>query len=240
MRRKRSWCSTLAVSASYGAGQPWRRFLRQVRAASGPVVGAPGRCYSTRMRIDGIILAAGLSSRMGANKLRLPFRGAPLLRHAVDLVAALPFASRILVTRPESVEGMALPPDFRLIFNDEPEKGQSSSLRLALSQARGDAYLFFTGDQPLLNRDVVERVLAQAATGCIVVPRHAGRPGNPALFPAAFRDELLAVTGDRAGRVVREAHPDRCLYVEIEDGDALLDVDTPEEYEALLARVTRV
>lgn len=185
------------------------------------------------MRIDGIILAAGLSSRMGANKLRLPFQGRPLLQHAIDLVAELPLASRILVTRGESAEGMEVPAGFHLVFNEAPETGQSSSLRLGLSRANGDAYLFFVGDQPLLSREVVERILEHAGAGRIVVPRHNGRPGNPVLFPAAFRDELLAVTGDRAGRAVREAHAGTCLYVEIEDSNALRDVDTPEDYEAL-------
>ena len=188
------------------------------------------------MHINGIILAAGLSSRMGENKLRLPFRGKPILRHVIDLAAALPLASVILVSREETVADMRLPDNVELVINPDPAQGQSSSLRLGLARADGDGYLFFQGDQPLLDAATVGRVLALADCDSIVIPTHAGVPGNPVFFPANCREALMAVIGDRGGRAVREARPNACRYVEIPAPEPLLDVDTPEQYAALAAR----
>lgn len=188
------------------------------------------------MRIDAIILAAGLSRRMGRNKLLLPFRGKPLLLHALDLALSLPLASVILVSRQETLRGLSLPPGLRVLANPRPEEGQSSSVRLGLDAAAGDGYLFFMADQPLLDKAAVSAVLALADPGTIVVPRHAGRPGNPVFFPALFRDELLATRGDAGGRLVRTRHPEACRYAEVACPDALADIDTPEHYRRLLLR----
>lgn len=187
------------------------------------------------MKIDAIILAAGLSSRMGANKLLLPYAGKPILQHVIDLVAALPFYSRTLVSRAESLAGVAIPKGFRCLINPTPEAGQSASMRLGLEAAAGDGYLFFQGDQPLLDAETVKAVLALADGGSIVVPRHAGRPGNPVFFPARLKSELMAVKGDRGGRSVRDAHAMSCRYVDIARPAPLWDVDSPEKYEILLS-----
>ena len=61
------------------------------------------------MRIDGIIMASGLSARMGTNKLLLPYKGKAPLQHVLDLVATLPLARRILATTPSTVSGIVLP-----------------------------------------------------------------------------------------------------------------------------------
>lgn len=186
------------------------------------------------MKIDGIILAAGLSTRMKENKLRLLFRDRPILRHVIDLAAGLPLHSRILVTRQETIAGMDIPETFQVVINPWPEEGQSLSLRLGLEQARGDGYLFFLGDQPLLDTATVTFLLAHARDDCIVVPVHAGRQGNPVFFPARFKSELLAVSGDRGGRGVIDRHQDACRYVQVQTPAPLWDVDTRDQYEMLL------
>lgn len=187
------------------------------------------------MRIDGIILAAGLSSRMGCNKLLLPYKGKPLLQYTLDIVADLPLARCILVTTAATATGVHIPAGMHVIYNTRPEEGQSSSLRLGLAQADGDGYVFFAADQPLLDKAVVERIVAAADPEHIVVPRCHGRLGNPVFFPAVCRSALAALRGDTGGRVVREAFASCCVYIDITDVTALLDVDTYAEYTALCA-----
>lgn len=187
------------------------------------------------MRIDGIILAAGLSSRMGCNKLLLPYKGKALLQYTLDIAADLPLARRILVTTAATAAGVCIPTGMQVLYNTRPEEGQSSSLRLGLAQADGDGYLFFTADQPLLDKTVVERISAAAGPEHIVVPRCRGRLGNPVFFPALCRSALNALRGDTGGRVVREIFAARCVYIDIANEAALLDVDTYTEYTALCA-----
>ncbi len=190
------------------------------------------------MKIDGIILAAGLSRRMGENKLLLPFLGKPLLRHVLDLALLLPLASVVLVTTKETAARVHIPSEVRLVHNPCPEQGQSLSIRLALQHSDADGYLFFPADQPLLDADTAMAVLAQANPRCIVVPAHGGVPGSPAFFPAGFKEELMALRGDAGGRGVRERHPEACLYAEVGNASVLRDIDTPEQYRHLLSQAS--
>lgn len=187
------------------------------------------------MNIDGIILAAGLSSRMGTNKLLLPFQGRPILQHVIDLAAALPLCSRVLVTREQTLAAVSVPSGFSVVINPEPGRGQSSSMRLGLERAEGEGYLFFQGDQPLLDAGTVNSVIALADSDSIVVPVYEGTPGNPAFFAARFRDELMAVSGDRGGRSVRDRHFNLCRQVKVTSPWPMWDVDTREKYDAMLA-----
>lgn len=186
------------------------------------------------MRIDGIILAAGLSTRMGENKLRLPFRGKPMLQHTIDLVAGLPLSSVILVTQEHTIAGMRIPDSFHVVLNSHPAQGQSLSMRLGLAPACGEGFLFFQGDQPLLDLPTVNAILSQANHEAIIVPVHAGVPGNPVFFAARYKDELMAVKGDRGGRIVRDRHPEACRLVRISRPEPLWDVDTRDHYAMLV------
>ena len=186
------------------------------------------------MNVDGIILAAGLSVRMGTNKLLLPFRGKPLLQHAIDLAASLPLASLTLVTREETLAGLSVPKGLRVAINPDPGAGQSGSMRLGLAHAQGGGYLFFQGDQPLLDAATARAVLALADAENIVLPAYGGVPGNPVYFAAAYRDALLGVHGDCGGRAVRDRYKERCRVVEVPGPAPLLDIDTPEQYKSLL------
>lgn len=181
-------------------------------------------------------MAAGFSRRMGEDKLLLPYRGKTLLEGAMELIDSIAFHQRLVVSTPVRLAAVAVPAGFAAIPNHNPDAGQSESLRLGVAAATGDAYLFFTADQPLLDRETVGWILAHGDGERIVYPTVEGRPASPALFPARFRAELLAQRGDAGGRAVRAAHPEACLPLEAPHPLHLLDIDTRADYEALLAR----
>lgn len=190
------------------------------------------------MRIDAIILAAGLSTRMGRNKLLLPFRGKPILQHVIDLAAALHVGGLvsgvILVSRAATLAGVRTPPSFRVLENPDPARGKSSSLHLGLAEARGDGFLFLQGDQPLLDPETVSLILSKANPETIVVPVHGGAPSSPVFFPSRFKADLLRARGDKGGPDVRDRHAGARLDVQIPDPAPLWNVNTEKEYQALL------
>ena len=181
-----------------------------------------------------IILAAGLSERMGEQKLLLPVGGKPMVQHALDLVARFPFARRVLVTTPTVAERVET--GARIVINPAPEAGQSGSVRLGVLAAEpGDRLLFLMGDQPFLDEATLTAILAADDGNRIVYPTGAdGVPKSPVLFAARFRADLLALTGDEGGRQVRRRYPEACRAVRVLHERVLLDVDTPEEYERIL------
>ena len=67
------------------------------------------------------------------------------------------------------------------------------------------------------------------------MPRCDGRPQSPCIFPAAFREELTGITGDRGGRQVYQRHPEAVVFCDFSSGQEFLDIDTIEDREAALA-----
>ncbi|MDR3115969.1 MAG: nucleotidyltransferase family protein [Treponema sp.] len=180
--------------------------------------------------VDAILLAAGFSRRFGTvNKLLVPFRGKPLARHTLDLVSSLGSFRRIFFIAAEAaVQVLAAGLPVRVIQNDRPEHGQRESIRLGVSASQGAYYMFFPCDQPLLKADTVRSLLDLRRPGCIVQPASNGIPSTPALFSAAFRDELLFLTPGAHPRDIKHRHPEAVITARIPEGSSLIDIDDPE------------
>jgi len=188
--------------------------------------------------VSAILLASGLSKRMvGTDKLFLPYKGKTLLQHAIDLLNSLSFYEKILVTTSERLKNVDLPQQIQVITNQNPEIGQSESLRLGVEAATGEYYLFLTADQPRLAPENLYPILesARANNNKIIFPTINGKPSTPVLFPAFFRSDLLNLTGDVGGRAVRDAHPEACLPLEIGSPEDFYDIDLEEDWKRMLA-----
>ncbi|MBI3028825.1 MAG: nucleotidyltransferase family protein [Candidatus Rokubacteria bacterium] len=195
--------------------------------------------------IAGIVLAAGLSRRMGRAKLLLDWGGAPVIRRAVEQVLAGGVHELVVVVGREAPavrEALAGLP-IRFVENPAPEAGQASSIACGVS-ALGPAIsaaLIALGDQPALPSEVIPRLLQTFhETGkAIVAPLYRGTQGNPVLFAAAVFPELRTLTGDRGARSVVEKDPSRVAPVPF-DLPMPADLDTLEDYERLRPRTKPV
>lgn len=190
------------------------------------------------MRISAIVLAAGKSSRMGENKLLLPWNGSTVIRHIVDVLACAPVAEVWVVTGFEAdllqsaLEGAPC----RLAHNPDFESGMASSIATGVRAApEADGYLIALGDMPFLKSELVLRVVKRAAKDRIVVPRFKDRLGQPILFGAEFRGELLTLHSDKGAKVLLGQYSDRLEFVETDDDRQFEDIDTAEAFEALRA-----
>ena len=120
-------------------------------------------------------------------------------------------------------------------LNPEAAEGQSAAIRLGLKHTnrQSTAYMFMVGDQPFLQPDIIDMLIAEhrRCPEKIIVPLYDGKRGTPAIFPALFRDELLALRGDCGGRSIIERSQDRVMFVACVSKRAGLDMDTVEDYE---------
>ena len=192
-----------------------------------------------------IVLAAGLSSRMGRPKLLLDWGGKPVIRRVVEQVKAGGVDDLVVVVAPraaairEALSGLPV----RFVENPEPAAGQASSIAcgvLALGPAIS-AVLIALGDQPALPSEVIPRLLQTFhETGkTVVAPVYRGVQGNPVFFAAAVLPELRSLTGDRGARSVVEKDPARVALVSF-DLAMPADLDTFEDYERLRPPVNPV
>lgn len=196
--------------------------------------------------VAAIILAAGLSSRLGRPKLLLRLGGKSLIRYTTEQVIAagggewkeviVVLGHEVAKVRQE-LEGLPI----RTTLNPQFAMGMSASLRAGLQaiSPQAEGAMLFLGDQPLVSTEVIRRMLIvfRESQKPIVVPVYDGVRGNPVLFSSAVFSELMTVEGDKGGRDVVMRSPDRVARVEFPSELAPRDVDTWEDYEALRAIV---
>ena len=195
------------------------------------------------VRVAAIVLAAGKGTRMGAaGKLLLEVAGRPLLRAAVD--AALSSRARpvLVVTGHRGDEVRSALARLDLLFIDNPRyaDGLAGSLAAGIRALPDgiDGALVLLADMPKVQArhlDALIAAFAAAPAGSICVPVHAGRRGNPVLWPAALFDELAALGGDTGGRALLGRYPQRLRLVEMADDAVLIDIDEPDDLVALAA-----
>ncbi len=193
--------------------------------------------------VAGIILAAGQGSRMGGDKVLLPWRGQPLIRHIVDVALASCLETIYVIVGhqadavADALDGMPV----RIIQNHAYAQGQSTSLTagVAVLPTQTAAALVMLTDQPLLTATVINQLIATFhQTGAPIVAACSGtRRGNPVLFTRTLFPELLAINGDLGARNVIAAHHEELRCVEVAS-HVLADIDTPEAYKALLGTIS--
>ena len=186
--------------------------------------------------VAGIVLAAGCGSRMGRVKQLLPFKGVPLLAHAVASARDSALEPVIvvlghhagLIRREVDLGGT------RIVVNPDYRAGQSSSLQKGLEAVPPAcaAALFLLGDQPLISPALIARIIGRyrRTSAPVVVPTFKGRRGNPVLIARSLFHLLAGLTGDRGGRGVFQAVSHRIETVPVEDPGIHLDVDTWQDY----------
>lgn len=188
--------------------------------------------------VAGIILAAGGSSRMGQPKQLLLWKGEPLVRNVANSALEAGLTPVVLVTGDHGSQVQSAVQDLpvTLIQNPDWEAGQSTSVQAglrALSPEAGAA-IFLLADQPrvtiTLLRTLVERHAETLAP--IVAPRVADQRTNPVLFDRLTFYDLMSIRGDRGGRDLFSKYS--VNWLEWQDANLLLDIDTPEDYRRLL------
>jgi molybdenum cofactor cytidylyltransferase len=194
--------------------------------------------------ISAIVLAAGMSTRMGAeNKLLLPFRGTTLIGNMVDVVTGSRVGETLVILGHEAERVRAALAGKPVTFVDNPNyaEGMGSSVqagvRAVSPQATG--IMVCLTDLPLIESAELDRLIAAFEAGqagkSIAVPCHQGQRGNPVLFSARFRDEVLGTRGPVAGcRGIVKKYPDQVIEVEMAHDHILRDIDTIEDYRRLV------
>lgn len=188
--------------------------------------------------ISAIVLAAGLSRRMGRSKLLLDWGSQPVIRRAVEQARTAGLEDLLVVVGPEATglrQALAGLP-VRFVVNPTPEAGQGSSIACGVSALgpSAEAALIILGDQPALPSEVIPRLVEtfRKTAKPIVAPVYRGVQGNPVLFATSVFPELEGLTGDRGARAVVEGEAGRVERVPF-DVPVPTDLDTPEEYERL-------
>ena len=194
-------------------------------------------------KIGAVVLAAGLSSRMGATKLLADVGGKTMIRHVVEAACASHAGPVIVVTghAAPQIEGALDGLKIEFVNNPDFAKGLSASLRAGLNALPEDCdgTLILLGDMPGVDIALIDRLIAAFDPDeqrAICVPTRQGKRGNPVLWARRFFPEMLAIEGDVGARNLIGTYSELVCEVEAADDAPLIDIDTPE---ALAAYRTR-
>ncbi|HXW23036.1 MAG TPA: nucleotidyltransferase family protein [Rhodomicrobium sp.] len=192
----------------------------------------------TRPSFGLLMLAAGLSRRMGGpNKLLQPYRGRPLLAHALRITEEFEFRDRVAVTGRDSAQVQALAETFnvRCVFNPRFAEGLGTSIAAGARALGPDINGVFIalGDMPEIEPDVYSALAGKFMQHSIILPLHRGSRGHPVLFCTSYISELSALSGDEGARSLLRGHANRIAAVETANPGVLRDIDTREDFETL-------
>jgi molybdenum cofactor cytidylyltransferase len=179
--------------------------------------------------VGALVLAAGLSRRMGAAKLTLPVEGVPMLARTLAAVraAGLPL---LLVTGGHEAAVRAVAGAVPTVHAAFHAQGLSESLKAGLRAAPADwdAALVVLADMPFVQPPTLRALAAALAAGApAVVPVQGGLRGNPAGFARTAWPALLALEGDRGARAVLDRL--KVVEVPVDDPGVHRDLDRPED-----------
>ena len=194
-----------------------------------------------------VVLAAGLSMRMGTPKLLLTLDGIPAVARAAHTFRDVGIEPVVVLGH--EADRLAAELDahaFRHVLNADYGLGMYSSLRRGVRELPEGTSRFFVlpADCPLVRGETVGRLLraARSQAAPVIYPCHDGRRGHPPLLAAALIPLIFSRDPSDGLRGILADVDDRAVDMEVDDRGVLLDMDRPEDCGQLdaLARLERV
>ena len=188
-----------------------------------------------------VILAAGMSRRMGTGKQMLACGDRRFLEAAVRLYQ--PFGPVLVVLGHDAakIRNCLDLGEADTVVNERYREGMSTSLRLCVQKAMdqgAEAILLAFCDMPHLRAETVDRILwgASLHPDRMVIPVYEGKDGHPVVFPLRFLTELLAIEGDRGARGLVHSRPEDVVRLPVEDRAVTEDIDEMDTYRVVSER----
>ncbi|GGA33778.1 NTP transferase domain-containing protein [Neptunicoccus cionae] len=212
--------------------RPQPRRIRSTRKAQAPHV---------------LLLAAGQSSRMrGDHKLLREIDGVPLVRRTADRLLGSSAGGLSIVINPanKAVKDALTDCPAQLVPAKDAASGLAASLRAGINALppEASAVIIALADMPEVTGDDIDALIGgfDPAQGALIVAPVApnGKRGNPVLFDKRYFESLASFSGDSGAKSLIEAESDSLRLVPRGAG-VLVDLDTPEAWDAWMAQYTR-
>jgi molybdenum cofactor cytidylyltransferase len=185
-------------------------------------------------QVDGVMLAAGLSSRAGCYKMALRVGDKAVIQRSVE--GMYDFVRRVHVVVGWQADRIReLLKEYgkvEIVRNEGFQEGMFSSVRAGIVRVRAPRFFLLPGDYPFIRSDVYKALLA--TSGDIVIPTFEGQRGHPVLIDSRLIPEILAQPADGTLRDFVRAKG--AVTLDVQDEGILIDIDTPQDCTAARAR----
>ena len=190
-------------------------------------------------RIGAVVLAAGMSSRMGETKQLLRLGVNTLLGQVLEHVRSSRAKDIVLVLghEAEKIKEQVSTDNLTVVINESYQQGMGASLRTGLAALPPgvNAALIVLADQPFIRSKTLDLLMDQymRSNAQIVIPTYKGFRGNPILLDRSVFSEVMALTGDIGCRAIFGNHLEGIVKFPVEDIGILLDMDSKDDFELL-------
>ena len=186
--------------------------------------------------LDGLLLAGGRSSRMGADKAAQTYAGREQLARAYELLAGVTGRAFVSIGRAQTDD--PLRKRYPCVVDQVEDGGPAAALGSAFRRYPGSAFLVLACDLPLLDDEVLRALVLARHPVHEAVAFTRDDDGLPEPLCAIYEPQLVArvAIGLTAGRgSLRRSLMDATLCrLPQPRGFALANVNTPEERESAL------
>jgi molybdenum cofactor cytidylyltransferase len=195
-----------------------------------------------------LLPAAGASRRMGRPKLLLPYLEGTIAGALVASLQAAGVETIALVTAPgdAALQDWACAAGLLVAVNPDPERGMLSTIQEGIAAlggapmlaGRGETLVVSPADLPAVRPETIAEVIRRraAARAPLALPVWQGRHGHPLVMAPELIPEIcdLDSAASNGLRQLRDRHAAATLWIEVDDPGVVQDVDTPEDYRALV------
>lgn len=187
------------------------------------------------MTIGAVVPAAGLSRRMGREKMLLPFGRSTMLETVLSKLRAAGVEKVVVVARLDLPEAAARAraAGAGVVVNPRPEGEMIESIRLGLAALPADLDGFFVwpADHPAVLASTLARLMGRGEREIAVLPAFGGRRGHPALVGADLRVPIGEIPVNEGLRRLWRDRPDAVCELAVDDPGVVENLDDPESYE---------
>lgn len=191
-----------------------------------------------------IILAAGASTRMGKQKMLLPYGRSTVIETVIENAKVAAGKNIVLVLGANRVEIEAITSKYEIktVVNENYLEGMLSSVICGFRALPGEAgaALIFLGDQPQIQGAPAKELISvreQSSKG-IIIPVYSGKRGHPALIDTKYRNAIEKLDPEQGLRSLYRKYSGDVLDWECGLPEILRDIDTPEDYTYELNQIT--
>ncbi len=180
------------------------------------------------MKIEGIVLAAGYSSRTGLFKMGLKLKDKTIIQQTIDGMSK--YCSRVIVVGGYRIEKLKRliekHKNIQVIFNPDYKKGMFTSVKKGIKHINCERFFVLPGDLPFVTGNVYEKLLK--TYGDIIIPVYKGKKGHPVLINSTLKNEILEEKDNSSlSRFIKRKGYE---IVETNESGILKDIDTLEDY----------
>jgi len=194
--------------------------------------------------LTAIVLAAGMSRRMeGENKLLLPFGDKTMLETTLNQILAAGVGEVVVVIghEAERVQVLLKNRPVKTAFNPDFVAGMTSSIQTGIRAASPETqgFMICLSDMPLIDSSVYQQLAdvffekIKTEQQVIVQPVFENTPGNPVIFSAIFKNEILALEHPDGCKPIVQANREFVVHVPVATDSISRDADTVADFEKI-------